>query len=55
MDSLDPVAARYRKLGKDRRKFEDPRYRGPERRREKRRKMAVEQIIRRLEKELHAA
>jgi len=55
MDSLDPIAARYRKLGKDRRKVEDPRYRGPERRLEKRRKMAIEKIIKRLENELQAA
>jgi hypothetical protein len=54
MNSLDPIAGQYRKLGKDRRKFEDPAYRGPERRLEKRRKVVIERIIKKLEKELAA-
>jgi hypothetical protein len=54
MDSLDPIATQYRKLRKDRRKFEDPGYRGPERRLEERRKTAIEKIIKKLEKELQA-
>ena len=45
MDSLDPIATRYRKLGKDRRKFEHSTYSRPKRRLEKRRKLVVEKII----------
>jgi hypothetical protein len=55
MDSPDPVATRYRNLGKDRREFRDPSYRGPERRLEQRRKIAIEKIIKKLEKELPVA
>jgi hypothetical protein len=37
MDSLDPTATRYGRLGKELRKFEHRTYRGPEKRLEKRR------------------
>lgn len=55
MESLDPIAVQYRKLKKDRRKFDDPSYHGPERRLEKRRQMTLERIIKKLEREAREA
>jgi hypothetical protein len=52
MDYFDPTAMLYRKFKKDRRKVQDPRYRGPERRLENRRKMYIKKIIQKLEIEL---
>lgn len=52
MDSFDPIAGRYRKEGKDRRKRQDPRYKGPERRLGKRQEMLIRKVIKRLEDEL---
>jgi len=52
MNYLDPTAMLYRKFKKDRRKFQDPHYRGPERRLENRRKMYIKKIITKLEIEL---
>jgi len=54
MDAFDPIAGRYRKQGKDRRKRQDPRYQGPERRLEKRREMLIRSVIKKLEDELRA-
>jgi hypothetical protein len=54
MDSFDPIAGRYRKEGKDRRKRQDPGYKGPERRLEKRREMLIRKVIKKLENELRA-
>ena len=44
----------YRKKVKDRRKHQDPAYKGPERRLEKSRMRVIAQIIKNLEKELTA-
>jgi uncharacterized coiled-coil DUF342 family protein len=52
---FDPTAELYRKFRKGRREFENPRYRGPERRLLKRRKMDIEKIIRKLEKEVQTS
>jgi hypothetical protein len=51
MDNFDPRAIRYKKTGRDRRKADDPAYKGPERRLGKRRKKEVTNILTRLEKE----
>jgi hypothetical protein len=51
MDELDPRSIMYRKLGRDRRKTDDPSYNGPERRLGKRREKELHKIISRLEKE----
>jgi hypothetical protein len=51
MEDFDPRSIRYKKAGKDRRKADDPSYRGPERRLGKRRKKEVDDVLRRLEKE----
>jgi len=52
MDLFDPIAVQYRKQGKVRRKRQNPSYKGPERRLEKRREMVIISIIRKLEKEV---
>jgi hypothetical protein len=51
MDELDPRAISYQKLRRDRRKEDDPSYRGPERRLGRRRKKELYEIIRLLERE----
>ena len=51
MEYFDPRAIRYKKAGRDRRKADDPSYKGPERRLGKRRKKELDNILRRLEKE----
>ena len=51
MEDFDPRAIRYKKEGRDRRKADDPSYKGPERRLGKRRKKELDDILRRLEKE----
>jgi hypothetical protein len=50
-DELDPRAIIFRKSGKDRRKADDPSYKGPERRLGKRREKELLKIISQLEKE----
>jgi hypothetical protein len=50
-DELDPKAIIYRKSGRDRRKADDPFYKGPERRLGKRREKELYNIIGQLEKE----
>jgi hypothetical protein len=52
IDSLDPNAARYRKSRRDRRKFKDPTYKGPERRLEEGREQAIRKTLSKLESEL---
>jgi len=51
MEDFDPRAIRYKKAGRDRRKADDPSYKGPERRLGRRRKKVLDNIIRFLEKE----
>lgn len=51
MDYLDPREIRYKKVKKERRKGDDPSYKGPERRLSKRRKKTLDTILSRLEKE----
>ena len=51
MDDLDPRAAKYRRSKRDRRKADDPSYRGPERRLEKRRKKELDEILDHLTRE----
>ena len=51
MDELDPRAISYQKLRRERRKADDPSYRGPERRLGRRRKKELYEIIRLLERE----
>jgi hypothetical protein len=51
MEELDPRAIAYLKSGRDRRKADDPSYRGPERRLGRRRKKQISDILRRLENE----
>lgn len=51
MEYFDPRAIRYSKAGRDRRKADDPSYKGPERRLGKRRKNELDNILRLLEKE----
>jgi hypothetical protein len=51
MEDFDPRAIRYKKAGRDRRKADDPSYKGPERRLGERRKKELDDILRRLEKE----
>lgn len=50
-DELDPRAITYGKSGRDRRKVDDPSYKGPERRLGKKREKELYEIINRLEKE----
>jgi hypothetical protein len=50
-DELDPRVIIYRKSGRDRRKADDPAYKGPERRLGKKREKELYEIINRLEKE----
>jgi hypothetical protein len=50
MEDFDPRSVAYKKAGRDRRKADDPSYRGPERRLGKRQKKEVDDILRRLEK-----
>jgi hypothetical protein len=50
-DELDPKEVIYRKTGRDRRKRDDPSYKGPERRLGKRRDKELYKIISDLEKE----
>jgi len=52
MEDLDPKAIIYRKSRRDRRKADDPSYRGPERRLGKRREKLLYDIIGRLEREI---
>ena len=49
---LDPKGKKYKGPGKDRRKFNDPKYNGPERRKEMKRKRSIDRILVLLEKEL---
>ena len=49
---IDPKGEQYRANGKDRRKFDDPKYRGPERRVEMKRKKTINRILELLEKQL---
>jgi hypothetical protein len=51
VDELDPRAIIYKKSGRDRRKRDDPSYKGPERRLGKRREKELYKIISDLEKE----
>lgn len=51
MEDFDPRSTRYKKAGRDRRKADDPSYKGPERRLGKRRKNELDNILRLLEKE----
>jgi len=51
MEEFDPRSITYRKAGRDRRKADDPSYKGPERRLGRRRKKELDNILRRLEKE----
>jgi hypothetical protein len=50
-DELDPKAIIYRKSGRDRRKRDDPSYKGPERRLGMRREKELYKIISDLERE----
>jgi hypothetical protein len=50
--SFDPRADAIRTSGKDRRKFNDPNYKGPERRLERKRKSEIDRILRTLEDQL---
>jgi hypothetical protein len=50
-DELDPKTIIYRKSGRDRRKRDDPSYKGPERRLGKRREKELYKIISDLERE----
>jgi hypothetical protein len=50
-DELDPRAIIYRKSGRDRRKVDDPFYKGPEKRLGKRREKEIYIILSQLEKE----
>ena len=49
---LDPKGKQYRLSGRDRRKFDNPKYNGPERRNEMKRKQSIDRIIALLEKQL---
>jgi hypothetical protein len=51
MEELDPRAVVYKKSGRDRRKADDPSYKGPERRLGRRRRRELSAILRRLESE----
>jgi hypothetical protein len=51
MDELDPGAIIYGKSRKDRRKADDPSYKGPERRLGKKREKQLHKVIRQLERE----
>jgi hypothetical protein len=51
MDELDPKAIRYQKSRRERRKADDPSYRGPERRLGRRRKEELLKILSRLQRE----
>jgi len=51
MEEFDPRSITYKKAGRDRRKADDPSYKGPERRLGRRRKKELDNILRRLEKE----
>jgi len=51
MEEFDPRSIIYKKAGRDRRKADDPSYKGPERRLGRRRKKELDNILRRLEKE----
>lgn len=51
MDEFDPRIRKYRKSGRDRRKADDPFYKGPERRLGKIREKEIMEIIRQLERE----
>jgi hypothetical protein len=50
-DDLDPRAIRYNKSHRERRKSDDPSYKGPERRLGKRREKELARIINQLAKE----
>ena len=50
MEEFDPRSITYKKAGRDRRKADDPSYKGPERRLGRRRKKELDNILRRLEK-----
>jgi hypothetical protein len=45
MDDLDPRAHRYKKSHRDRRKKDDPSYKGPERRLGKKRQKELDEIM----------
>ena len=49
---LDPKGKKNRTSGKDRRKFDDPKYNGPERRNKMKRKKSIDRILELLEKQL---
>jgi hypothetical protein len=51
MNDLDPRATSYSKSHRERRKTDDPSYKGPERRLGKRREKELYEIIRRLKRE----
>ena len=51
MEELDPRAIAYRRSGRDRRKADDPSYKGPERRLGRKRRQQLFKIIRRLERD----
>ena len=51
MDDLDPRATSYSKSHRERRKADDPSYKGPERRLGKRSEKELDEIISRLRKE----
>jgi hypothetical protein len=50
--SFDPRSDAIRMAGKDRRKYNDPNYRGPERRLERKRKSEIDRILRTLQDQL---
>jgi hypothetical protein len=50
--SFDPRSDAIRLSGKDRRKFDDPNYKGPERRLERKRKAEIDRILRSLEDQM---
>jgi hypothetical protein len=50
--NFDSKSDIYKWPGKERRKHDDPNYKGPERRLERKRRKTIEQIIARLEKKL---
>ena len=51
-EDFDPGEVEYKKTGRNRRKFDDPNYKGPERRLGRRRKKEVDQILSTLQKAL---
>ena len=53
MEEFDPLAARYKETRRDRRKVNDPFYRGHERRLGKQREKEIWKIIKYLEKEIN--